>query len=124
MQRELGSQRGLHRIGRGGEGGVNSVTQGFYDCAAVCFDALTQQRVMTRKRCLHCFMLRFPQPRTALDIGEEKRDRSARQCSRTGTMLGDHSIFYASGEPETVATRSRSSARGRPPIYGGRNASL
>src|SRR6266536_787403 len=122
-ERALRSQRGLDGARRGGEGGAEGVACGLEDVPAARLDALPQQSIVARQRFGHRLALRLPEPSAALDIREQKRHRAARERWRTGTMFDDHSIFYASGERETVANRSRPSERGRPPESGGRNAS-
>src|SRR5439155_1390476 len=122
-ERALRSKRGLDGACRSGERRAEGVACGLEDVPAARLDALPQQSIVARQRFGHRLALRLPEPSAALDIREQKRDRAARRRWRTGTMFDNHSIFYASGERETVANRSRPSERGRPPESGGRNAS-
>ena len=54
-----------------------------------------KQRVVARQRAGHGLALRFPQPRAAFDVGEQERQRAARQRWHIGTWPGRHSGFGA-----------------------------
>ena len=56
-----------------------TVASGLDEIAAVRLDRVAQDRIVLRERLLHGCVLRLPQPRAALDVGEQERDRAGRQ---------------------------------------------
>ena len=62
----------------------------------------TQREAMTAALARHDALLRIPQPRAALDIGEQERHRAARQSWDIYTMAGGHSGFRAGHEVRMV----------------------
>ena len=59
-KRTLRGERGLERVHRGREGGTECIANRLEHVAAVRLDALAQQRVVARKRHLHCIVLGRP----------------------------------------------------------------
>jgi hypothetical protein len=76
LQRLLQLQCRADRVERIFESGVNAIAGHFYDDAAIVLHCATGDRVMARQRRPHPFGPLVPQPRAALDIGEQEyRDR-------------------------------------------------
>src|SRR5450631_635552 len=70
VQRKQELYRGVQRIERIGEHGVNSVTGRLDDRATVRLNGLTAERIVTCQRGTHARGLQLPQPRAALYIGK------------------------------------------------------
>ena len=79
VQRALGGERGVERVPRGGEDGVEPVAGRLHDSPVVLLDRVAQDRVVAFQRRAHRVRMLLPQPRGALEIGEEERHRSRRQ---------------------------------------------
>src|SRR5436190_21165732 len=106
-ERKLRGECGLDGLRRSSEGRAESIPSGLEDVTSVRGDSLSYQSVVTRQRRPHRVMLSLPEPRAALDVGEQKRDGACRQRRPGGTLPGDHSTFYASRQSEKGARRSK-----------------
>src|SRR4030095_4402066 len=83
MQRPLRLERRGKRIGRRVERRAEGVATRLEDVTVVIGDAVAQQRIVARERGAHRLGVRFPEPRAALDVGEEQRDGAGRNvCHR------------------------------------------
>src|SRR4030095_7170959 len=72
LQSLLQLQRCADRIERILENSVNAIAGHLYDDAAIVLHCAAGDRVMARQRRSHPFRLFVPQPRAALDIGEQE----------------------------------------------------
>ncbi len=75
-QRLLRGERRREGLGCGGEGGAERVADRLEHVAARVLDGAAHERVVPRQRRAHRGVVRLPQPRAALDIGEQERHRA------------------------------------------------
>ena len=66
---------------------AESVATRLEDVAVVIVDALAQQRIVARERGAHRRGVRFPQPRAALDVGEQQGDGAGRKVLPSGPHM-------------------------------------
>jgi hypothetical protein len=74
----LGGKRSMHSVPRVVEGRAKGIACGLKNVAVLRGNAIPQYIVVSGKRLPHGIMVRFPQPRAALDVGEEERDCASR----------------------------------------------
>ena len=79
VNRTLRVEGRRHRVGRRVERRAEGIAAGLENVAVVIVDAMAQQGVVARKGGAHRHGVRFPQPRAALDVGEEQRDGAGRE---------------------------------------------
>ena len=84
VQRALRGETCRDRIRRDRKRAECTIAGRFDEIAAVRLDRVAQDRIVLRERPLHRRVLRLPQPRAALDVGEQERDRAGRQRAVSG----------------------------------------
>ena len=87
-QGALHGKRACQRLRRDGERGAEGIAHCFEDKSAVRFDRVAQNSVMEGDGAAHGIGLRFPQPRTAFDVGEQKRDGAGRRLAHGESYEG------------------------------------
>jgi hypothetical protein len=85
MKRALRVERRDERVGSSVERRAKSVAAGLEHVAVVVANAVAQQRIVARQRGAHRRSVRFPEPRAALDVGEQKRDGAGRKICHGGS---------------------------------------
>ncbi len=85
MERALRFECRGKSVGRRVERRAEGVPARLEDVAVVIVDAVAQQRIVARERSAHRIGVRFPQPRAALDVGEEQRDGAGRNVCHRGS---------------------------------------
>ena len=106
LQRPLRGKTRRNRIGRDRKRRMGTVASGLDDIAVVSLDGVAQDLIVVRQRLLHRRVLRLPQPRAALDVGEQERDRAGRQ--KTVSWCQRHGAFSTKATGSTFLPGSRS----------------
>jgi hypothetical protein len=88
-QLHLARSGGIQRVARGPEGRVDTVTRRLDDVATMPLDRTPQDLVVAAQRRSHRLRLLLSQPRRALQVREQERDRPRRQinCPHPRTPL-------------------------------------
>jgi hypothetical protein len=116
IQRDLCGKRSVYCIPRVVEGCTERIASGFEDVAALCVNAIAQYFVMSGERHPHRIMVCFPQPRAALNVGEQERYCARWQTGGTtvfrshGVRTGMLGTYFADRQP---LPQSRSTPRSR-----------
>jgi len=88
VKRALCLERRCYSIGRRVKRRAEGIAARLEDVAAVTFDAVPQQCVVASERRAHRRRVRFPQPRAALDVGQQQRDGASRKICHRGVAAG------------------------------------
>jgi hypothetical protein len=79
LEGPLRGERGSERVGCSGKCIAERIADDLKDVTAMRFNCIAQDFVVARESSVHRVRVLLPQPRTALDVGEEEGDRPSRQ---------------------------------------------